>query len=233
MLSVPSFSLGARFARKAPLVIVQQDAAHGPGLLLPWARSRRIGLRVIRLDRGEALPDAASAIVLGAPRLPAAGGQLSHWMDASDRPLLALGAAAHVLARGLGGEVRRAAVPHVGWTSTEPDDPSVVPGPWLAWQHEVVELPPGVPVAAAGDHGAQVFGDGRRTGVVFRAQATPEMVERWADELEDCDDIAAAGRRHAVRARAAAFGLFDGWAARAGLFGAATLDLRRAPVEEL
>src|SRR4051794_27936388 len=122
---VPSFSLGARLARKAPLVIVQQDASHGPGLLLPWARSRRLGLRVIRLDRGDALVDVAAAVVLGSPRAPVGGSTLEEQF-ASDRPVLALGTAAQRLALWLGGEVRRASVPHLGWTAIEAQDPTVV-----------------------------------------------------------------------------------------------------------
>jgi hypothetical protein len=55
------------------------------------------------------------------------------------------------------------------------------------------------------------------------------MVERWCAILEDLDDVVDAAHRHDAAGRAAAFALFDAWAATAGLLPATAEAPRDAP----
>jgi len=226
--------------RRPTLLVLQQDEAHGPGRLVRWAAERRVRLHVVRLDRGEPLPPARAAgavVLLGTSRLPSAigrhgGAHLLAWLVGAlehDRPVLTTGSAGILHGMLLGGTLEQQPHPELGWTTLVSDDAALADGPWLAWRGDTVLMPPSVRVTGFNAHGTQAFQAGRHTGLVFHPQATPEMVERWCAILEDLDDVVDAARRHDAAGRAAAFALFDAWAATAGLLPATAEAPRDAP----
>jgi GMP synthase-like glutamine amidotransferase len=214
--------------RRPTLLAFQQDDAHGPGRLARWAAERRVRLHVVRLDRAEPLPPARAgdpAVLLGTSRLPSAlgrhgGAHLLAWLAGAlehDRPVLSTGSAGVLHGMLLGGTLEPQAEPELGWTTIVSDDAALADGPWLSWRRDAVRMPPSVRVTGFNAHGAQAFQAGRHTGVVFHPQVTTRMLARWCAAVEDLDHVASDARRHDAGARAAAFALFDGWAATAGL----------------
>lgn len=101
--------------------------------------------------------------------------------DAAGTPVLGIGHGARVLALALGGAVQPAPHPLRGWTMVDTAVPhQIAGGPWLAWQHDIITLPPGAQQLAHNRLGPQAFRFGRHLGVQFHPEATPEVVAGWA-----------------------------------------------------
>jgi GMP synthase-like glutamine amidotransferase len=60
-------------------------------------------------------------------------------------------------------------------------------GPWLAWQHDVITLPPDAVTLAHNRLGPQAFRLRRHLGVQFHPEATPEDLAGWAGALDAPD----------------------------------------------
>jgi len=220
------------------LIVIQHEDSAPAGLLEPWALERSIGLDVIRVDRGEPLPDPArieGGIVLGAtpsvfdPSIPWIAGEL-RWISAADAagiPLLGVCFGAQAIAAALGGRVQAAPRPEVAWIDVRADNGRVpfAAGPWMAWHRDVIDLPPHARRLAYNDVGVQAYELGPHLAVQFHPEATAEIVGDWAAEAPDTlralgvdgEALAAESRRHAAVARDNAFALFDGFVA--GRFG--------------
>ena len=135
-------------------------------------------------------PDSAPlAILAGHDRLSDAyaRGRLSRevdWIRRADEAgtaVLGLGHGARVLALALGGAVQPAPRPLRGWTMVDTAVPHLIAGgPWLAWQHDVITLPPDAERLAHNRLGPQAFRLGPHLGVQFHPEATPEVVAGWA-----------------------------------------------------
>jgi GMP synthase-like glutamine amidotransferase len=217
------------------LAIVEQQADAPAGLLEEWAVER--GHRVITLRAPELgagpWPDPAEfgAIApLGAEQSVHASDdpwiapqveflRLAH---ARDVPVLGLCFGAQALAAALGGAVRRAGEPEIGWLELEPlDGRAIAPGPWFAWHEDTFTLPPGARELARTAACPHAFAIGRSIGLQFHPEVTPEIAEVWIrggrDELAtrgvDGDAMLEATRADADAARARSFALFDAIAA--------------------
>ena len=218
----------------APVVGVAQHEDGAPeGLLSGWAAARGIGLRVVRPDQGDPLPEDVDAlVVLGSDGYAIPGEHA--WIDrelgelaalAARVPVLGICFGAQALAVALGGGRRRAAVPEIGWVGVESSCGGVCAGPWFAWHDDVIEPPPGATVTARNAYGPQAFRHGRHLGVQFHPEVTPGIVAGWAEE--DGRALARAGLEpraleletleRAPVAAVAAQRLFDSFALRAGL----------------
>ena len=152
------------------------------------------GLDPIAVSGGEGdrLPDPGSAplaILAGHDRLSEAHarGQLSRevdWVRRADEAgtaVLGIGHGARVLALAMGGAVEPAPRPLRGWTMVDTAVPHLIAGgPWLAWQHDVITLPPGAERLAHNRLGPQAFRFGPHLGVQFHPEAMPEVVAGWA-----------------------------------------------------
>jgi GMP synthase-like glutamine amidotransferase len=218
------------------VVVVQHQADAPPALL--WGAIAAGGLQATTVDvgRGDALPAAAgpgAVVVLGsdASAVAPAPGWIEDevaWLRevvAGGRPVLGICFGAQVLARALGGAVRRAPAPQIGWIAVGTTDPARVPdGPWMSWHEDVVEPPREAEVVAADAVGPQAYAHGRHLGLQFHPEVTPAVVEDWigaydgrelAGEVLDVDALRAATARHAAAAADRAARLFDGWLARA------------------
>jgi GMP synthase-like glutamine amidotransferase len=96
------------------------------------------------------------------------------------KPVLGLCFGGQILAHALGGSVRRAAAPELGWHRIESDVPDLVPdGPYVQWHSDRFDLPPGARELARNAVGPQAYALGSAVGLQFHPEATPEVVRRW------------------------------------------------------
>lgn len=178
--------------RVAGRALVLHDSDLAPGAaLLDALRVRTLAPEVVRVDRGRRLPDPGSlqlAIVVGTARLsgadaPAWLDRQVDWLRRADRtgaPVLALGSAAQALAIALGGEVQHADRTRRSWIRVTTAAPALIaPGPWLAWDDDLILLPPGAELLAHDQLGPQAFRINKHVGVQFHPEATPETVAAW------------------------------------------------------
>jgi GMP synthase-like glutamine amidotransferase len=194
-------------------------------------------LVVVRADRHAELPEPAGfqfSVVLGSDHSarghepPWVGRELAWLRLAHQRSLPVLGICfgAQALAVALGGDVRRARHPELGWVSVQSDDRDLIgEGPWFAWHEDVIQVPDVAAEIARNDFGPQAFTFGANLGVQFHPEVTPDVTAIWAARPRGVRQLAAAGlnlerlvregRHHGPGARAAAFRLFDAFASRA------------------
>jgi GMP synthase-like glutamine amidotransferase len=222
------------------LCIVEQQADAPAGLLAEWARER--GHRVTTLHAqelgsgpwpdptrfGAIAPLGAEHSVHASPD-PWIAPQIAFLRAAHEAgvPVLGLCFGGQALAAALGGEVRAAPAPEIGWLELEAlDGGAVAPGPWFAWHEDTFTLPPGAVELARSAAYPHAFRVGPSVGLQFHPEVTPEIVEGWvrggratlAANGVDAEAIRAQTRDDAAAHRARAFALFDaiaaGWTER-------------------
>jgi GMP synthase-like glutamine amidotransferase len=213
-------------ARRA--VVLQHEQLAPPGLVATWARRRDIELDVVRLDLGERPPEPDTTemgMILGSSasvfdvEVPWIGDELA-WIsnaDAAGLPLLGICFGAQALATALGGSVRRAATPEVGWIDVAPNRAPFATGPWLAWHRDVLEPPPGAVALARNHVGIQAFGLSPHLAVQFHPEVTADIVGSWITTLReeypgvgwDVERLRAETARSTQAAADNAFALFD------------------------
>lgn len=196
-------------------LILEHDHDAPAGLLGEWLAARDETV-VVRLHAGERPPapgDFARVVTLGSEH--AADDDAIPWQadeqatlraaDAAGVSILGVCFGAQSLARALGGRVRRAARPELGWVQVGTRAPAVVPdGPWLAWHDDELLPPPGAEVLAANASGVQAYRSGPHAGVQFHPEVTAAIVAAWA-KGERPELVAETERRmDAVRPRAMA-----------------------------
>lgn len=216
---------------RSALVLQQQDDCP-PGVLAEWAEARGVALTIARPDRGE-LPAPTgfdAVVVLGSDRSandaePWIADELAWLRDAvAHVPVLGICFGAQALAILLGGTVERR-LPEIDWLSLDVDPAlGCGPGPWLCWHNDFIEPPPQATVLARSARAAHAFALGPHLGVQFHPEVTAAILDGWmrADELGrdlaragvDHAALRAATERHVAAANAAAWGLFDAFAAR-------------------
>lgn len=137
-----------------------------------------------------------------------------------DVPVLGLCFGGQALAAAAGAEIVRADPAEVGWLEIETAAPELIPrGPWLHFHYDQLTLPTGATELARSASGPAAFRIGPHLGVQFHPEATPSIIEPWADhDAEqlarlgiDRGDLAEQGRRAAPAAAAAAERMFDSW----------------------
>jgi GMP synthase-like glutamine amidotransferase len=209
------------------IVIVEHQADAPAGVLADWATARGHALDVVRVHAGDPwpAPDAVQrAVVLGSDRSvhadpPAWLGEELGWIRAlvaEQRPVLGLCFGGQALAAAMGGSVRRAERPEIGWVDVD----GAVAGTWFAWHFDTFEPPPGSRELGRTPAALQGFASGPHIGLQFHPEVTPAIVDDWISvggrDLDSQRLDAAAMRARtadeAQQARAAAYALFDAWA---------------------
>ena len=195
--------------------MLQHDADAPAGLLGEWL-AQRGEVVTVRMDLGERPPAVAGfdrLVTLGSEH--AADDDEIAWQadeqatlraaDAAGVPVLGVCFGAQSLARALGGGVRRAAHPELGWVHVGTRAPEVVgDGPWLSWHDDEVLAPPGAAVLAANEGGIQAYRAGPHVAVQFHPEVTPEIVAAWGGNSE----LVAETERRMGEVRPRAFALF-------------------------
>lgn len=209
------------------IVVVEQQPDAPAGLLGEWAAARGDRVHVVRVHAGDPWPAAGEvqrAVVLGSDRSvhddpPDWVAEEIAWLRSivdAERPVLGLCFGGQALAAALGGEVRRAARPEIGWVDVDGD----VAGTWFAWHFDTFSAPAGARELGRNAVALQGFAVGPHVGLQFHPEVTPAIVDDWISvggrDLDSQQLDAASLRdrtaREADRARAAAFALFDRWA---------------------
>jgi GMP synthase (glutamine-hydrolysing) len=98
-------------------------------------------------------------------------------------PVLGICFGAQMLARALGGDVRRAPEPEVAWKSmTRAETADWLPaGPWLTWHTDTFDWPPGATPLAWTEVAPQAFAHGDHLGLQFHPEVTADLIEQWLE----------------------------------------------------
>jgi GMP synthase-like glutamine amidotransferase len=121
------------------------------------------------------------------------GPEVEPWIDGELRllraaverevPVLGICFGAQAFARALGGDVRKAIRPEVGWNTVQTDDPDCIPeGPWFMWHSDMFTIPAGATQLARTEICPQAFTLGPHLLVQFHPEVTPELLESWMSE---------------------------------------------------
>lgn len=210
------------------------------GTLATWASDR--GVRVVPGVAGRPLPDPAevdAVAVLGS--VQGAWDDTVPWLAdeiavleaaiAAGTPVLGICFGGQLLARVLGGQaVPASGLEENGWRTITSEDPDVAEGPWMEFHFDTFVTPPQAQRLAVSARSDQAFRDGVHLGVQFHPEITPASFETWAARwagtpLEDrlpslgvtTEGLRAETAARAEDSRRASWGLFDVFAARAGL----------------
>ncbi len=175
------------FAQPGALVI--HHGADAPSAhLLDLLREQNLEPEAIPEAGSDELPDpdrVTLAILLGSECFQEAVDRGSFedeldWLRAADRSgtrIVGIGHGARALALALGGDITAAETAYRGWIMVDSSVPHVIPsGPWLAWQHDIIRLPPQAEVLAKNRLGPQAFRIGRHLGANFHPEATPQTI---------------------------------------------------------
>lgn len=194
-----------RHPKQEPLaLVVQPDPRCGPGLV-----GHRLAERGYALDvRAIVPPDPFASpdvtwqppdprefdvvVVLGA-RWSVHDGPITTWLGdllnllrtahTADTPVLGICFGAQALSCALGGTVRRAPQPEIGWVSIDTDEPELVGhGPWFQWHSDEFIPPPGSVEFARNAVASQAFHSGRAWGLQFHPELTNEILTGWLDD---------------------------------------------------
>jgi GMP synthase-like glutamine amidotransferase len=114
------------------------------------------------------------------PWLPA---ELAYVRDAVrvGTPVLGICFGGQMLARALGGTVRRADHHELGWFPVTTNDATAIPaGPWMESHWDTFTPPPGALLLASTPRAEQAFRLGPHLGLQFHPEMTPTVFETWA-----------------------------------------------------
>jgi GMP synthase-like glutamine amidotransferase len=227
------------------VAILRFSPTEGPGYFADWLDARGIGWELVPVDRGAAVPaDPCTYAGIALMGGPMSVNDALPWVDplcallraavAADVPVVGHCLGGQLLAKALGAQVRRAAVPEIGWIDVEVD--AVRAGQeWFGgrrafetfqWHAEAFELPAGATRVLTNRHNANqayVVAD-RHLGLQCHVEMTRALVENWlatgakelpaasTPSLQSAADIAAGLDAHVAALRAVADDVYARWA---------------------
>jgi len=217
-----------------PWVVIQHVAHEGPGALAPAVSDTGAALRVVRVDRGEPVPEPAAVgsmaglVVMGGPM--GVHDRMGWLADerallagavAAGLPVLGICLGAQQLAAALGAEVRAGPAPEVGvgevhLTADARDDavfgPAPSPLPCVHWHADTFSLPDGaVRLAGTDAYENQAFRvSDRAYGLQFHVEVTAALVAHWGPHLPSGVFVRASDVAHVSRAGTAILRRFVG-----------------------
>ncbi len=148
------------------------------------------------------LADDDLVVLMGAPWSAYDDERIGNWLgpeievikdaDARGIPILGICFGGQLLSRALGGSVRKAERPEIGWVRIQTDDPSWVPeGPWFQWHFDCWEMTPGAREIARDEVASQAYLLRQHLAVQFHPELTPEMLAGWMGNGGDVSAIRA------------------------------------------
>ncbi|HVR83851.1 MAG TPA: gamma-glutamyl-gamma-aminobutyrate hydrolase family protein [Planctomycetota bacterium] len=193
------------------VLALQHAAPEGPGAIAGALRRRGIGLKVVRIDQGAAVPDsmgdAAGLVIMGGPmsvyeadRYPHLPGELRLIQSALDAELPVLGVClgSQLLAAALGATVVSSGRKEIGWHEVRLGDAAKKDALWhgvrdrfmgFHWHGDIFDLPRGAsPLASSALTELQAFRSGENAyGLLFHLEVGEpeirEFVKTFAEEL--------------------------------------------------
>jgi GMP synthase-like glutamine amidotransferase len=207
-------------------ILVVRNSQHAPeGAFGDWLRAQGHALTV---TTGEAL-DAATlegaevALLLGSPH----GVYDTHieWVArqralvaarlAARRPTVGICFGAQMIAAAAGGDSARIADGRFfrGWFGIARAEETVLAGPWPRWHGDAITAPRDAAVLAEDGGTVQAFTLPKAVGVQFHPEATPEILQAWAERFTppgvvDTAQLATESARHYPARDAARAALF-------------------------
>lgn len=210
---------GSEAPGSSAVVLQHRDDAPG-GLLVDVLAAAGFRSTTVRVDRGEPLPDPASttlAVTIGRDGVVDEWG--AQWVeteleslrqaDRAGTAVLGVGLGAQALALALGGGVQRACRARHGWVWISSSIPGwISPGPWLAWQEDVIRLPPRARLLAHDPVGPQAYMTNGHLGIQFHPEVTPKILGGWiaaghASPVDTQGVLEVASREHRTASAAA------------------------------
>lgn len=173
------------------IVLSHRKVAHELGLLEPWLDRHGFKIRRIYREDRPTLDDADLLVVMGSPSSVASGHCeqpadaeitiVGEWIG-RDRPYLGICFGSQVLARALGGSVRRMADKYRSYTpmTLTSHSPSSLGGSWVLWHEDAISAPDSATLMATMPHADTVFVQGSAWGIQPHIEFTPEIVARLA-----------------------------------------------------
>lgn len=190
------------------IAILQFIAGEGPGYILEFLAGRGREARVLRIDKGNAVPalESMSGLVLmGGPmsvndELPWMPPVLALIREAitADVPVLGHCLGAQLMAKALGAQVAPNDPHEIGWGVVEVAD-SAIARQWIGsdfvafhWHGETFGIPEGASRLLQSSHCEnQAFAIGRSIGLQCHVEMTATMVEAWGSSEAGVAEIAA------------------------------------------
>jgi GMP synthase-like glutamine amidotransferase len=176
-------------------LVVKPHTLSDPGLV--GAHARELGFQMVRhvadLEGPPPRPDDFDfVIVMGSP-WSVYGAEVEPWIEgvldlirqAVERevPVLGICFGAQAFAQAMGGEVRKADHPEVGWQRVATDLPDLIEeGPWFMWHSDTFDLPPSARLLASTEASPQAYSLGRHLLVQFHPEVTAEILDSWIQE---------------------------------------------------
>ncbi len=191
-----------------PILILQNTAFDGPAYLATWLAREGLAFEVRCSEAGEAFPTSMQ----GFGGLAILGGVMSANDElaslriaerlileamAADLPVIGHCLGGQLMAKALGAQVRRAAVPEIGWSHLAiADEPAsrawfgdIEHATVMQWHYDCFELPAGaVALASSRACAHQAFAIGRCLAMQFHIEIEAPKLQAWIQELA-ADDI--------------------------------------------
>jgi GMP synthase-like glutamine amidotransferase len=173
-------------------LVIQHEEPTPPGLVARWLEERGATVETLRIDEQDPHdldPRDYDLIVSLGSEFGAYEDHIewiAHEMDLlkdateADVPVLGVCFGGQLLARVLGGDVRRSDKEEIGWLPVGTRDPELVPDvPWFQWHFDTFTPPPGAQVIAENEAGPQAYVIGRSLGVQFHPEVTTSIMDNW------------------------------------------------------
>lgn len=182
-----------------PVAIFRHNAAEGPGYFATFLDRRSIPWRLIAVDRADPVPntltDWSGLCFMGGPmsvndNLPWVLSELALIRDAvrADLPVIGHCLGGQLVAKAMGGEVKRNPVKEIGWGAVriaEGDEArrwfgDLTEFSAFHWHGETFTLPPGAaPLLSSAYCRNQAFSHGKHLGLQCHVEMTAAMIRRW------------------------------------------------------
>ena len=188
-----------------PVAIFRHSITEGPGYFATYLDARRIPWGLVKVDAGEPVP----VDPRGYSGLAFMGGPMSvnddlPWIRRilglirsavnADIPVLGHCLGGQLVAKALGGEVRRNPVKEIGWGAVAVED-SAPARQWFGdtreflsfhWHGETFTLPSGATRIAASPYCAnQAFVTGKHLAMQCHVEMTPELIRSWCGDWKN------------------------------------------------
>lgn len=185
-----------------PVAIFRHAPIEGPGYFATYLERHGIPWREIKIDAGEPVPEIPRAfsglVFMGGPMsvnddLPwiAPVLRLIRASVDADVPVLGHCLGGQLMAKALGGEVRRSPVKEIGWGRVDvlecpPAKQWFGDGPRsfdaFHWHGETFSIPPGATRVASSPYCEnQAFAHGKHLGMQCHVEMTRELIESWCE----------------------------------------------------